>query len=187
MAVRQLTPESFWARVDRSGGPDACWPWIAGKFPKGYGCVTVDGRARSAHRIAWELTHGPIPTNSTYHGVCVCHHCDNPPCVNPAHLFLGTHADNVADMGRKGRTSAGAAHWTHVKPERVARGSRNGQRRHPEKTARGERHYLAKLTDADVLTIRASNESVRVLAARFGVSTIAVYKVLRRKTWKHVA
>jgi hypothetical protein len=88
----------FWGRVDKSAGPDACWPWTGSRRGGGYGRVTVNGRSTSASRVAYELTHGTIPD-----GKHVCHTCDNPPCCNPAHLWVGTPADNTRDMLSKGR------------------------------------------------------------------------------------
>lgn len=76
-----------------------CRPWRGFRNPQGYGMIgTTAGQARLAHRVGWELLHGPIPD-----GMLVCHACDNPPCQSPEHWFLGTHADNMADMARKGR------------------------------------------------------------------------------------
>src|SRR4051812_24942090 len=80
---RERFPAYFWARVDRSGD---CWPWTAGTDHAGYGQVRAPTGETRAHRIAWELTHGPIPA-----GMFACHRCDKPICCNPAHLFLGTH------------------------------------------------------------------------------------------------
>jgi hypothetical protein len=93
----------FWSKVQRAAG---CWEWQAGKFRNGYGMFGAgrfpDGRSdtRYTHRVAYELTHGPIPN-----GLQVLHTCDNPPCCNPAHLQLGTHLDNMQDSARKGRKS----------------------------------------------------------------------------------
>lgn len=87
----------FWDRVDKRA-PDECWPWLAGKHPKGYGQVTVDGRQVYAHRRAYELAVGPVPD-----GLVVRHSCDNPPCCNPTHLLVGTQGDNVRDAVERGR------------------------------------------------------------------------------------
>jgi hypothetical protein len=89
----------FWAKVDRSGGPEVCWLWTAGTKSSGYGEFSFQGGSRPAHQVAWELANGePFPE-----GMFGCHHCDNPPCVNPAHIFVGTTADNMHDALSKGR------------------------------------------------------------------------------------
>ncbi len=93
-------PERFWAKVDATGGPEACWPWRAGRHKQGYGRFTPPGGPLSlAHRVACELAHGPAPT-----GIDALHACDNPPCCNPAHLRWATHAENMRDMLRRGRS-----------------------------------------------------------------------------------
>lgn len=92
-------PQRFWDYVDRSGGPDACWPWLRARSRRvrGYGRFTQDGVGRDAHREAWERTHGPVPA-----GLFVLHTCDVPHCCNPAHLYLGTQTDNMRDRKARG-------------------------------------------------------------------------------------
>jgi hypothetical protein len=97
-----------------------CWEWKAGKDASGYGVLHVDGKQEKAHRFAWKLYRGEIPEHDSYHGMMVCHHCDNPSCVNPEHLFIGLANDNVQDMVKKGRNRCGI-------------GERHGSKTHPEK------------------------------------------------------
>lgn len=87
----------FWSKVDKRG-PDDCWPWAAARLPRGYGHFSLNGRAVGAHRVAYELSTGSIPS-----GLFVLHSCDNPPCCNPAHLRVGTPADNMRDKVDRGR------------------------------------------------------------------------------------
>jgi hypothetical protein len=119
----------FWSKVKKV---DGCWEWIGVKARNGYGLFTVSGRRLGAHRVVYTLIRGEIPE-----GFCVLHQCDNPGCVNPEHLFLGTNADNVADRNAKGRTARGR---DTVPPEKRARGERHGRNTKPERSARGERH-----------------------------------------------
>ena len=102
--MRGTLEERFWEKVGKRG-PDDCWEWAGSKQSHGYGQINAGGRGRilSAHRVSWELANGPIPI-----GMCVLHYCDNPGCVNPAHLFLGTQEDNIQDRAKKGRNARGA-------------------------------------------------------------------------------
>lgn len=179
----------FWSKVDNCSAPNGCWLWVA-STSKGYGDFRVGGKTLKAHRVAWSMAHGQIPHDGGTHGICVCHNCDNPLCCNPAHLFLGTNADNMRDKKEKGRQAHGHTHGSKTMPERLARGVKNGAFTHPERLARGERQGLAKLTEDIVRAIRArraSGEMGTALAREFGVNKQVIWAVVQRKTWRHVA
>lgn len=146
--------ERFWEKVDRHG-PDECWPWLGARHGYGHGHIRVDGDVAKAHRVSYTINVGPIPD-----GLFVCHTCDNPPCVNPSHLWLGTHADNMADMVAKGRGALGVKH--------------------------GELSPLAKLTERDVRDIRQSALPGAAVAESYGVSEGAISSVRRGKSWSHL-
>jgi len=130
-----------------------CWEWTGAISSGGYGSISDGTTNVTAPRISFRLHRGPIRD-----GLCVLHHCDNPACVNPDHLFLGTHADNAADRNSKGRTS------------------------------KGELHTISKLTDDDVRKIRAlsDNRTQAGLAKQFGVSQPNISRILSMSTWKHL-
>lgn len=150
----------FWAKVDQSGGPEACWLWRGKPNKWGYGTFYFAGRVRRATHVSLFLTTGALPAP----GVMALHRCDTPRCVNPAHLFLGTMRDNMRDAVAKGR-------------------HRNG-------IIQGEVNGKSKLTAERVRLIRhahAHGTAVKTLAAAHGVSIRAIYYVVNRRTWKHVA
>jgi hypothetical protein len=103
--------ERFWSKVERRG-PDECWPWKGARGRRGYGQFWLDGKKRVATQVSWEFEHGRAFPD----GLHACHHCDNPPCVNPRHIFPATHSENLRDAYRKGRTTqVGYANRTHCK------------------------------------------------------------------------
>lgn len=106
---RYATPEQFWADV-RIAGPNECWEWQGKREPFGHGKLRYRGVPDRAHRVAYRLAVGEISS-----GKCVCHSCDNPPCCNRAHFFLGTRSENFADMHRKGRRTPANSLKTHCK------------------------------------------------------------------------
>jgi hypothetical protein len=149
-AYDSTTLARFWAKVDKG---DGCWLWTASTIV-GYGQFWPKSRTFVyAHRFAYELAYGPIPA-----GLQICHTCDNRRCVNPAHMFLGTHKDNAEDRERKGRS-----------PRGVARPN-------------------AKLNDATVRAIRAAANasSIAALARSYGVSECTISDVIKQRTWRHV-
>lgn len=151
--------DKFWSKVDIPDNLDDCWEWKASSKPNGYGQFGIRGRNRYAHRISWErFTGKPIPE-----GMCVLHRCDNKLCVNPDHLFLGTIADNNADMTEKGRRARGAP-----------------------LASKGEAHGMSKLTREQVLEIRSrEGETQQSLADEFGISDVQIGRILSRKSWSH--
>lgn len=196
MGRRPHSKTDVWIFVD-TRNPDECWEWQGTRMKtRGYGRISIRGVLYAAHRLAYEMAKGPIPAD-----LFVCHSCDNPPCCNPAHLFLGTALDNNRDAQGKGRSSRGERHArTLPKAEPLHRsrplgatgaayGARHGLRLHPERVARGERHYMAKLTAKDVREIRLwvkERVSLRRIGELFGVRPGTILDITAGRTWKGV-
>lgn len=147
--------ERYLEKVDRRG-PDDCWEWTAARFDKGYGAFRLGDKQMKAHRFGYSALVGPIPD-----GQYICHRCDNPPCQNPAHWFLGTHRDNAEDRQAKGRG---------------ATGERNGGR------------VVARYTAEVIREMRLAalaGEKQADIAARFGTDQAYVSQVVRGEAWAH--
>ena len=154
--VTEKDKERFWANAIVK---DGCWGWTGYRNTKNYAAMLSQdlGRSIGAHRISWVIHNGPTPD-----GMCVCHHCDNPECTNPDHLFLGTYKDNIRDMMNKGRQS--------FRPP----GSANPQ---------------AKLTEEQVLEIRSLHDQgvgYRNLSKRFSMGETVIWRIVKRKKWTHI-
>jgi hypothetical protein len=153
--VRRSLEERFWDKVLIG---DGCWEWT-GVRSRGRGMIASGGRPKAsllASRVAWELMRGPIPA-----GICVCHRCDNPGCVRPGHLFLGTQMDNVRDRDRKGRGVV----------------------------QRGASHPAAKLCEPLVRVLRRAHEmgaTCSFMSRMLQMRVCSVWEAVHRKTWKHV-
>lgn len=153
LASRKTTAESLFRKADISAGPNSCWMW-RGRVTRRYGVISMENRPVRAHRAAWMLTKGEIPK-----GMVVCHACDQPLCVNPAHLWLGTTAQNNEDCRLKGRN------------------------------AFGEKHAAANLKVSDVQEIRCLRNTFhdrRRIAEIYGTSVYNLYRVWGRYSWDHL-
>jgi HNH endonuclease len=173
----------FWSKVDKGPHPKGCWLWTGYIHVLGYGIM---GDHTRAHRFSYELHKGSIPK-----GLIVRHFkCHTRACVRPSHLKLGTHQDNMGDKVKAGRQAKGETHGMRLHPERAARGDQHYARRTPEKVSRGEKHYAAKLTTADVLSLRRlavpGDCTHAELALKFGISRRQASAIIRRTKWKHI-
>ncbi len=151
----------FYDKIDAGPG-GGCHIWTGCKKRRGYGAIGVDGKMKLAHRLSWQIHHGPIPKGDGAHGMCVLHKCDRPECVNPDHLFLGDHKANMADKTAKGRNRG----------------------------LRGASHPRSKLTDQDVYEIRgrvASGEPRHSVAECFGITYATVGKIVTGRRWGHLS
>jgi hypothetical protein len=146
--MKQGHIDRFWKRVTKT---PTCWEWIRPTHPFGYGILNVDGKQELAHRVSYKMHYGPITSKD-----CVLHKCDNPKCVNPSHLFIGSRAMNAVDRTLKGRT------------------------------LRGSSVPNSKLIEQQVLDIRASSESAKLLSKQYGVSEATIYSIRSRGIWRHI-
>lgn len=160
MKTKASIERRFWSKVQRCSHPGdcttCCWLWTAGTVRRGYGCLRVEGRTRLAHKLAYELTMGPL---LPLPGLHICHRCDNPACVNPAHLWIGTPGDNMADRQSKKRG------------------------------VRGENHGRARLNACQVQEIRAASAcGMRQcdLAKVFNVSHTTIRRIVQGERWGHI-
>lgn len=159
MASNKYTPEqrttAFWAKVDKSSGDDACWLWTASK-ENGYGRVSWDRKLQLAHRVSYQMAFGEIPSD-----LYVCHRCDNPSCVNPSHLFLGSARDNALDRKAKDRHA----------------------------NVKGEHHPRHKLTKVDVRRIFYLRDRYSLPYSYIGkiieISRQEVGHIIRGENWLH--
>lgn len=153
--------DRFWNKVKKT---EDCWLWTRTKNAEGYGHFKFNGKTAKAHRISYMLTFGEIPN-----GLIVCHKCDNPSCVNPDHLFVGTNKDNSLDCASKKRCYMGGK---------------------PPKPEPGEKNPNSILNESDVLEIRREfcgrHGQKTLFAKKYGVDLATIRHVLIRKTWKHI-
>jgi hypothetical protein len=156
--------EKFWKHVDRSKKADVCWRWTGAMDKGGYGKLLVSGKNYTAHRLSWEIENGQEIPN----GFVVMHKCDNPICVNPAHLSIGTTSDNIRDCVKKGRNHK----WSS-----------------PGFT--GEAFHKSTLTEERVIKIRESYNrksgmTYEKLGEIYGVSMVTICHIVKRRTWKYL-
>jgi len=153
MQISEKHLQNFWNKVE-VGSEDSCWNWQACKTLDNYGLIKINGKMWRAHRVSWIIANEQdVPK-----GMLVCHHCDNPSCVNPSHLFLGTHADNMRDKNEKGR----CAH------------------------NRGEKGGGAKLTKEEVVEIFYDTDTQAKIAKKHGIAQSMVHFIKTHKRWSHI-
>lgn len=173
--ARKEFTEYFWNKVNKKE-PNECWLWTGSKYVNGYGTIRREGKVVSAHRTSYDLHH---PITKPIHEIelCVCHKCDNPACVNPNHLFLGTRSDNMKDCVNKER---------HAKVH-----GPSPFKGKPAEKLFGENHGSARLTETIVKEIRekyaTGNYTYKQLLVEFGLKSEGhLGEILKRKIWSRI-
>lgn len=182
----KLSPQDiqrFHSKVQAQASGD-CWPYQGAKFFRGYGAFKVKGRMLKAHRVAYFLHYGVDPSN-----LLTLHTCDNPPCCNPAHLYLGTTQDNSRDAVLRNRMPKGDNNFARKYPERVPRGDNHPSRLHPELRPRGEQHARAKLTDdlvREIWRLTSIGIGPAEISRRLCINKSTVENVKSGRGWGHI-
>lgn len=157
--ITEAVTTAFWKKVAITANPDSCWNWTGAKKEQGYGIMSINHSIYKAHRISYFLNSGIRPD-----ALFVCHSCDNPLCVNPNHLFLGTHTENMSDMVAKGRADISGK-------------------------AKGEKCGRSKLTETQVLEIRklySTGVEQSEICRQFSIAQASVSLIVNRINWKHI-
>lgn len=204
--MNQKTIDRMWSRMDKSGGPDACWPWTGCLDKDGYGrfahCPTgsLPQITARAHRVVFEHVNGYIdPT------LVVMHTCDHPGCCNPKHLKQGTNQDNIIDCSEKRRTARGDRNGANTCRHRMTRGENHWSKKNPELLKRGDQHWTAirkkKLLSGettrglimDVIEVREIRDLLRCdrmtvseISKAYGTSWSCIRNIQTGETWKNV-
>jgi len=179
--------ERFWKYVSITY-KTSCWEWtgcLGGNKSQAirYGAFRLAGKHHKAHRVSWRIYHARSPADR------VLHTCDNPKCVNPAHLFEGSPLDNALDRKEKGRGATGDRNGSRTHPENLIRGDLHWTKTNPEKLSRGSMHWYAKLTEEDILDIRslmAFGAERHSLATAYNVTYENIVAIVARRTWRYL-
>jgi len=181
--IARLTDKKTWKQYPlkrrfvsklKINSTNSCWEWLGSRLQRGYGRIGLNGKMITAHRASWLIYRGEIPR-----GKFVCHKCDNPPCVNPDHLFITTHKENMMDMVSKQRWSKKPKTAKQIESARKLMMKLS-------QSQRGKKKAWSKLNKFQVLKIRASNEVQKKIAQRYGVAQTLISQIKSGKIWKEI-